>query len=83
MFTERNEILRMNKEDVINYLKELPKEELFTLKEYLHDKMGNDNNSGKKFMLTRAWISHREFGPAVKKTSNSFSDMFDSLFEEE
>lgn len=83
MFTERNEVLRMNKEDVINYLKELPKDELFTLKMYLQEKMGNDDNSGRKFMLTRAWISNREFGPAVKKTSNSFSEMFESLFEEE
>ena len=83
MFTDRNEVLKMNKEDVINYLQKLPKEELFSLREYLQEKMGEDDNSGRKFMLTRAWISNREFGPAVKKTSISFSEMFENLFKQE
>lgn len=84
MFIDRKEVLHMNKNDVINYLKELPKEELMVLKNYIYEKMGEDNNSGKKFMLTRAWIGNREFGPSIRKTATtSFSDMFDALFEEE
>lgn len=84
MFADRKEVLRMNKNDVINYLKELPKDELVALKNYIHEKMGEDDNSGKKFMITRAWIGNREFGPSIRKTTTtSFSDMFDALFEEE
>lgn len=83
MFTDRNEVLRMNKEDVIDYIKNIPMDDKLVLKNYLKDKMGEDKNSGRQFMLTRAWIGNREFGPATKKTSTSFSEMFDALFEED
>lgn len=83
MFKDRNEVLKMNKEDVIIYLKTLPAEDLSNLRKHLKDKMGEDKNSGRQFMLTRAWIGNREFGPATRKTSTSFSEMFDALFEEE
>lgn len=82
MFTDRNEIMRMKKEDVAKYLKTLSVDSLRELQDYLNEKMGEDTNSTRRFTNTRAWIAYREFGPARKTGTIHFSDMLDDIFKE-
>ena len=81
-FTDRKEIQKLNKTDLLETLQTFTPEEKHELKEYLADKMGESTNGATMFLNVRHFIAAKQFPSETKASKHSFAEDLMNFLED-